>query len=160
MTRRIAPALFAAGVFAGALFASGAAQAQEVRYINPPALHDASKYYTHVITVPAGARTVYVAGQVGFDQSGKPIAADKPTQMARAFQNLRTALQAAGARPEHVVKVTLLFVDYTESDLGLLDKEMSATFPRGKLPTSTLIGVQRLARDGLLFEIEAIAAIP
>jgi len=146
--------------FAAALLLAAGAQAQELRHINPPGLHDAAKYYTHVISVPATARTVYVAGQVGFDPSGKVIAADKPTQMARAFQNLRTALDAGGAKPEHVLKVTVLFVDYTEADLGLLDREMRAIFPQGKLPTSTLIGVQRLARDGLLFEIEAIAAVP
>lgn len=142
------------------LLVVGAAQAQEVRHINPPALYDASKFYTHVITVPATARTVYIAGQVGVVQSGAIEANDMAGQIVQAFRNLRVAIEAGGARPEHVVKITALFVDYKREDLEVFTRELHALFPRDKLPTSTAIGVQKLARDGLLFEIEAIAAVP
>lgn len=33
-------------------------------------------------------------------------------------------------------------------------------FPPGKLPAITVVGVQKLARDGLLFQVEGIAVIP
>jgi len=143
-----------------AFLATAGAQAQEVRHINPPQLYDASKFYTHVITVPATARTVYIAGQVGVVQSGAIEAKDMAGQIAQAFKNLRVAIEAGGARPEHVVKVTALFVDYKREDLEVFTRELHALFPRDKLPTSTVIGAQKLARDGLLFEIEAIAAVP
>jgi len=151
----LAPALLVAALLAGT-----AASAQEVRYLNPPGLYDASKYYTHVITVPATARTVYIAGQVGVVQSGAIEAKDMAGQIAQAFKNLRVAIEAGGARPEHVVKITALFVDYKREDLDVFTRELHALFPKDKLPASTVIGVQKLARDGLLFEIEAVAAIP
>lgn len=145
---------------AAALLAASTVQAQEVRHINPPGLYDASKFYTHVITVPATARTVYIAGQVGVVPSGAIEAKDMAGQIVQAFRNLRIAIEAGGARPEHVVKITALFVDYKREDLDVFTRELHALFPRDKLPASTVIGAQKLARDGLLFEIEAIAAVP
>ncbi len=145
---------------AAVLAAAPAVQAQDVRHINPPGLYDASKFYTHVITVPATARTVYIAGQVGVVPSGAIEAKDMAGQIVQAFRNLRVAIEAGGARPEHVVKITALFVDYKREDLDVFTRELHALFPKDKLPTSTVIGVQKLARDGLLFEIEAIAAVP
>lgn len=157
MTRRAA--LLAALAFAGAATA-GIARAQEVRHINPPGLYDASRYYTHVITVPATARTVYIAGQVGVVPSGAIEATDMAGQIVQAFKNLRVAIEAGGARPEHVVKITALFVDYKREDLEVFTRELHALFPKDRLPASTVIGAQKLARDGLLFEIEAVAAVP
>jgi enamine deaminase RidA (YjgF/YER057c/UK114 family) len=149
-----------ATLLAALVLASAPATAQEVRHVNPPGLYDASKFYTHVITVPASARTIYIAGQVGVVQSGAIEAKDMAGQIAQAFRNLRVAIEAGGARPEHVVKITALFVDYKREDLEVFTRELHALFPKDKLPTSTAIGVQKLARDGLLFEIEAIAAVP
>lgn len=145
---------------AAILSAAPTAQAQDVRHINPPGLYDASKFYTHVITVPATARTVYIAGQVGVVPSGAIEANDMAGQIVQAFRNLRVAIEAGGARPEHVVKITALFVDYKREDLDVFTRELHALFPKDKLPASTVIGAQKLARDGLLFEIEAIAAVP
>ena len=151
-------ALLAALAFAAAT--AGIARAQEVRHINPPGLYDASRYYTHVITVPATARTVYIAGQVGVVPSGAIEATDMAGQIVQAFKNLRVAIEAGGARPEHVVKITALFVDYKREDLEVFTRELHALFPKDRLPASTVIGAQKLARDGLLFEIEAVAAVP
>jgi len=142
------------------LAATAADAAEELRHINPPALHDASAYYTHVVSAPATARTIYIAGQIGVDRSGAIVAPDMAAQIVQAFRNLRAAIEAGGAEPRHVVKITALFVDYRREDLQVFTEQLHALFPRDKLPASTVIGVQRLARDGLKFEIEAIAAVP
>jgi enamine deaminase RidA (YjgF/YER057c/UK114 family) len=139
---------------------AGPSAAEEPRYINPPALYDASKYYSHVIVTPAGGRVAYIAGQVGVDASGAIVAPDMSNQIAQAFKNLRAAIDAAGARPESVVKISAFFVDYHRDHLTPFTEQLHALFPAGKLPTSTVLGVQRLARDGLLFEIEAVAHLP
>ena len=81
-------------------------------------------------------------------------------QIAQAFKNLRIAIEAAGAKPENVLKITAFFVDYHRDHLTPFTEQLNALFPAGKLPTSTVLGVQRLARDGLLFEIEAVAHLP
>ena len=127
--------------------------------INPPGLYDPSSFYTHAMVVPPGARMAYIAGQYAGDETGSVISNDFATQVKKAFDNLRIALEAAGARPEHVVKITVLIVNYTEERLGPLQVESDALWGARK-PSSTLIPVPRLAFDDMLFEIDAVAAIP
>lgn len=132
-----------------------------IQHINPNGLHDPSHYgYTHAIVVPANTTLVYIAGQLGEDETGNPVSADFAAQLKQAFANLRTALAAAGATPEHVVKITVLSVDHNAEKQRLISIERNAMWQGDRKPASTLIPVPRLAVDGLLFEIDAVAAIP
>lgn len=105
------------------------------------------------------ARLVYVAGQGGETASGQ-LSPDFRDQVKQAFANLRTALTAAGAASRDVVKLTVLVVDHSEARLHIFGAELAACFGRGPKPACTLIPVPRLALDGMLFEIEAGAALP
>lgn len=69
------------------------------------------------------------------------------------------ALTAAGARPEHVVKLTTLVVNHNESKLQQLVAQVQAIWGN-EAPTQTLIPVPKLALDSMLFEVEAVAVIP
>lgn len=130
-----------------------------IQLINPAGLYDPSANgYTHVAVVPAGATLVYLAGQGGEDQDGN-LVDDFTTQLRQAFANLRIALTAASARPEQVVKLTTLIVNHDEIKLQQLGAEVQAIWGN-RPPTQTLIPVPRLALDGMLFEVEAVAAIP
>ena len=132
----------------------------EIQRINPPELGSPSGYgYTNVVVVPAGKTLVFLAGQGGRDHRGQM--GDFETQLKQAFANLRTALAAAGATPEQVVKITVLSVNHTAEKQQLISAERNAMWPDelGK-PASTLIPVPRLAGEDMLFEIDAIAAIP
>ncbi|MBW4442379.1 MAG: RidA family protein [Plectolyngbya sp. WJT66-NPBG17] len=134
--------------------------ASAIQHINPAGLHDPSHYgYTHVTTVPADTTLVYIAGQLGEDETGDPVAADFAAQLKQAFANLRTALAAVGATPEQVVKITILSVDHDADKQRLISAERNALWQGERKPASTLIPVPRLAVEGLLFEIDAIAAI-
>ena len=134
--------------------------AEAIQHINPTGLHDPSHYgYTHVTTVPANTTLVYIAGQLGEDATGKPVAADFATQLKQSFANLRTALAAVGATPEQVVKITILSVDHDAEKQRLISAERNTMWQGERKPASTLIPVPRLAVEGLLFEIDAIAAI-
>jgi enamine deaminase RidA (YjgF/YER057c/UK114 family) len=134
--------------------------ASAIQHINPAGLHDPSHYgYTHVTTVPADTTLVYIAGQLGEDETGDPVAADFAAQLKQAFANLRTALAAVGATPEQVVKITILSVDHDAAKQRLISAERNALWQGERKPASTLIPVPRLAVEGLLFEIDAIAAI-
>ena len=131
----------------------------EIRRINPSGMRE-SAFFTHAVVTPPGATTVYIAGQTATGFDGKPIAADLEGQMRIAFDNLRTALSAAGASPQHVVKIGVYIVDYEENHLEPVGRETDRLFAGGELPASTLVPVPRLALDGLLFEIEATAVVP
>ena len=129
------------------------------QFINPSGLNDPSALYTHVVTVPPGGTTVYISGQYGADEAGNLVSGGFAAQVKQTFANLRTALAAAGARPEDVVKITVLIVDYSPDHLPVLRAERNAMWGDRK-PASTLIGVQRLAFEGMQFELEAVAVIP
>ena len=132
---------------------------EAVKFINPAGLYDPSKNgYTHIAIAPPGTTTVYISGQGGEDENGK-LVGDFASQLKQAFANLRLALSASGALPEHVVKITVLVVEHNEDKLKQLGNEVQAMWGN-KPPASTLIPVPRLALDGMLFEIDAIAAIP
>lgn len=131
-----------------------------LQFINPQALSDSSQYYSHIVVAPGGGTTIYISGQTAYGNDRKVVGAgDKAAQMHKAFSNLRLALEAAGATPEDVVSINVYIVDHTEADLVPLAKEEAALFTRGKMPTSTLVPVPRLAVDDCLFEINAIAVV-
>jgi enamine deaminase RidA (YjgF/YER057c/UK114 family) len=127
-----------------------------LRFLNPDTIAKPPGY-THVVEVTGPGRTVYFAGQLGIDKSGN-MPSDFSGQVAQAFENLKAALASIGASFEHVVKVNNYIVDI-KSNIAqfrtVRDKYVNVSAP----PASTTIGVPALARDGALFEVEAIAVI-
>lgn len=133
---------------------------QKLQFINPPELSDSAQYYSHIAIAPGGGTTIYIAGQTAHGNDNRIIGlGDKPAQMRKAFSNLRIAIEASGAQAEDVVSINVYIVDYAEADLVALAEEEAALFKHGQMPTSTLVPVPRLALDGILFEISAIAVI-
>jgi enamine deaminase RidA (YjgF/YER057c/UK114 family) len=151
-------AAFVAGTQKGAI-----AQTQskkQVQLINPPYLYDATRNgYSHIAVTPPRTRTVYISGQFGSDLQGNLVSPDFEPQLVKAFENLRFALDAVGAKPSDVVKTTVLIVDHTQDKLIPLGREIQKLWPFTP-PANTLIPVPRLALDGMLFEIDAYAVIP
>lgn len=131
-----------------------------ISFINPPGLYDPQPNgYTHVVIAPTPARMVYVAGQGGENAAGE-LAPDFAAQVAQAIANLQTALAAADANLDHVVKISVLIVDHSMERLAILGQAISAAWGDRPAPACTLIPVPRLALDGMLFEIEATAIAP
>jgi enamine deaminase RidA (YjgF/YER057c/UK114 family) len=127
--------------------------------LNPDGLYDPRPNgYSHVAMVAAPARIVYVSGQGGEDAAGC-LPLDFPRQVARAMQNLRIALQAAGADVGDVAKLTVLVVDHSHDRLRTFGAALRAMWGDRPTPTCTLIPVPRLALDNMLFEIEATAVL-
>ena len=130
------------------------------RFLNPAELYDpAPNGYSHVAMADGAARLVWVAGQGGEHADGH-LPPDFGAQVAQAMCNLQTALAAAGAGPEHVLKLTLLVVDHSEARLATVSSAVRALWGALPAPACTLIPVPRLALDGMLFEIDATAAVP
>jgi enamine deaminase RidA (YjgF/YER057c/UK114 family) len=132
----------------------------EPRLVDPAGLHNpAAQGYSHLAILPPGARTVYISGQYGADITGRVVSGDYVGQLRQAFRNLRIAIEAAGAGPESVAKLTILIVDHSDDKLPPLGEELNALFGERR-PAITLIPVPRLAVGNMLFEIEAVAIVP
>jgi enamine deaminase RidA (YjgF/YER057c/UK114 family) len=130
----------------------------EKKFINPPTIHP-PRGYTHVVTAEGG-RMVFVAGQVSYTKDLQFVGAgDLRAQARQAFQNLGSALAAAGASFADVVKMNTYVVNYKPSDMALIAEARREFLPKENPPASTLVGVQGLAVEGLLIEIEAIAVV-
>ena len=56
--------------------------------------------------VVAEGATVYVSGQVGWDEQGRFVSDDFVPQVRRALENVVAVLAAGGAGPEHIVRLT------------------------------------------------------
>lgn len=135
---------------------SARAQTDGNTYINPPGLATPTGY-THVV-VAADRRTVYVAGQVALDSTGKLVGAgDFRAQAEQVFANLRRALASVGASFADVVKSTT-FITEAKQVPALRDIRTRYLDPK-HLPASTLLVVSALARPELLIEIEVIAVL-
>jgi agmatinase len=106
--------------------------------------------------IPEGARA-YISGQGGQNSTGA-LSPDFAVQVEQAYANLRTALDALGARPDQVAKLTVFVVDHDMSKLEVLTKNVKEMFGEA-LPAQTLIPVPKLAVDPMLFEVEAIVIL-
>ena len=115
--------------------------------------------YTHVVDVPAGARTLYLSGQIALDAKGNLVGAgDFAAQAEQVFANIDTALKASGASFRNVVKLNIYVTDMTQLKAlrAARDKYVDVQHP----PASTLVEVSKLGREGLLLEVEATAVVP
>lgn len=126
---------------------------------NPEGLYDPSaNAYSHVAEVQGGSRLLFIAGQGGEDRDGglSPLFAEQARQ---ALENVKTALASKGAGIENVFKLTLLIVDHSEARLREWVAEADRAWGGHMKPTCTLIPVPRLALEGMLVEVEAVAAV-
>jgi enamine deaminase RidA (YjgF/YER057c/UK114 family) len=130
-----------------------------VRFINPDSLSKPPGY-TQVVETTGPGRTVFVAGQLGLDLNGKIVGApgDFRAQAVQAMENLKAALAAVGGTLTDVVKITNYLVDINH--LALFREVRDQYFNKAAPPASTLVAITKLAREGALFEIEAIAVLP
>jgi enamine deaminase RidA (YjgF/YER057c/UK114 family) len=111
--------------------------------------------YSHVVVVE-GRRTVFVSGQLARDREGNVVGAgDMRAQMRQVGENIKAALEAAGASLADIVKSNTYVTDIEEF-FKHVDVRMEYF---GALPTSTTVEVRRLAHPDLLVEVEVIAVV-
>ena len=124
--------------------------------MNPPGSPTPRNYH-HVVSVEGG-RTIYLAGQIAFDENRNIVGGDDVVaQTHQALTNLKRNVEAAGASMTDIVKITTYVVNYDQQQLqGIIDV-IGEYFPAGHQPTNTLLGIDCLAVAGLLIEIEGIA---
>ena len=77
----------------------------------------------------------------------------------QAFRNLEIALAAGGASTADVVKINIYVKDYKPEDATPISEALRRYLPHEQLPTSTWLGVQALAKEGFLIEVDAVAIV-
>ena len=137
---------------------SSGAGAEGLTIVNPAGLGDpAPNGYSTAVVVPGGGRTAYISGQGGQDGTGA-LSPDFTAQVEQAYANLGTALDALGARPEQVARLTVYVVDHDVSKLGILTRSVREMFG-DRLPAQTLVPVPKLAIPPMLIEVDAVVAL-
>jgi 2-iminobutanoate/2-iminopropanoate deaminase len=111
--------------------------------------------YSHVVVVE-GKRTIFISGQLARDRHGNAVGkGDMRAQLRQVGENIKAALEAAGATLDDLVKTTTYVTDIEEY-FKHVDVRME--YFRA-LPTSTTVEVRRLAHADFLVEVEAIAVV-
>ncbi len=111
--------------------------------------------------VAAKGRMVFVAGMIGWDAEGVFHTDDLVGQVRQALSNIRAVLDEAGARPEHIVRMTWYVTDKREyiahlREIGAAFRELIGSYNAAM----TAVEVSALIEDRAKVEIEATAVIP
>lgn len=126
--------------------------------VNPSHLHDPTPNgYSTAVIAPASGRLAFISGQGGQDRAGA-LAPDFGEQVKQAYANLAAVIEALGACPDQVVKLTIFVVDHDMSKLGVLTENVTRMFGT-RLPAQTLVPVPKLAIDPMLFEVDAVVLL-
>lgn len=117
---------------------------------------DGKPMFPHAVAVE-GKRIICVSGQLAWDKDGNAVGkGDMRAQFRQVGENIKTALEAAGASLEDIVKTNTYVTDMDEffKCVDIRDEY----FGRG-WPTSTTVEVSRLAHPDMVIEIEAVAVV-
>ena len=110
-------------------------------------------------TVVARGSMVFVRGQVGqdLDTALNVGIGDAAAQAEQAMKNIEKLLEEAGAKLEHICKITIYLTDprFREAVYRTIGSHL-----KGVYPVSTGIVVAGLARPEWLVEVDVIAVIP
>lgn len=111
--------------------------------------------------IAARGKTIYVAGQIGWNADQAFESDDFVAQCAQAMANVVAVLAEAGAGPEHLVRLTWYVTDKREYLARLADVGAAYRVAFGRTyPTMTLVEVAALLEDRAKVEIEATAVLP
>jgi enamine deaminase RidA (YjgF/YER057c/UK114 family) len=110
--------------------------------------------YSQGVEVPANARWLYIAGQVGVNPDGT-VAGNGEKQVERAWQNVLAVLSAANMRPEDLVQVNVYITDPADVQIN---RDSWQKISRNGGPGITMVTVKRLSHPDWTVEIEAVAA--
>ena len=129
-----------------------------LRTVNPPGWKRPSGYSNGI--VGRGA-LVFVAGQIGWNGQEQFESDDFVAQVRQALRNTVDVLAAAGAKPEHIARMTWFVLDKKEylARVGEVGAAYRDTIGR-HFPAITLVEVRALVADRAKIEIESTAVIP
>ncbi|AFZ35353.1 Endoribonuclease L-PSP [Stanieria cyanosphaera PCC 7437] len=130
-------------------------------YLTPATLPNWSNYFSQVAVVEKnGIKMIYIAGQVGVDNQKNLVGNGKlRDQVEQTFRNLQTALESVEATIADIIKMNIYVVNYQPEDAEIIGEVLQQYFSMGQLPAMSLIGVQALAEEKFLVEVDAEAVV-
>ena len=113
--------------------------------------------FSQAIEVRAAQRVLYCAGQASMSADGRPLhAGDMRAQIGQALDNVEVVLKSAGLSLSDVVRLNY-YTTNVDDFFAAYEVVLRRLKDAGIQPSSTLLGVSRLAFPELLIEIEATA---
>ena len=131
---------------------------QRFRKFNTKAMYPEQSLDNDLSMVVRAGNHVFMRGQTGFTLDGDFVGVgDAAAQADNAMKCVKQLLEEAGARLEHICKITIYVIDprYREDVYRVIGEHL-----RGVYPVSTGLVVQALARPEMLMEIDVDAVIP
>jgi enamine deaminase RidA (YjgF/YER057c/UK114 family) len=129
-----------------------------VELINPEGLTPVPLY--HHVAVARGTRHISIAGQVAWNERGELVApGDLAGQVTQVYRNVATALAAAGAGFDDVVRFTWYAAGWKREMFDAFTAGVDAAVRELGItaPPAALIGVEILFEEGILVEAEVTA---
>jgi enamine deaminase RidA (YjgF/YER057c/UK114 family) len=129
-----------------------------VKIVNPKGFPPA-RGYSNGIAAPAG-RTLYVAGQIGWESDGSFASDDIAHQFGRALDNVLAVVAEEGGGARHIAQLTIYVTDvaaYRDArrEIGRLWRERFADY----YPAMALVEVRALVEPRARVEIQAVAVL-
>jgi enamine deaminase RidA (YjgF/YER057c/UK114 family) len=130
----------------------------DLRAINPPGWARPKGYSNAIV---GRGTIVMVAGQIGWNAAQQFESDDFVAQLRQALANTVAVLAAAGAKPEHVARMTWYVTDRQRylariAEVGAAWRDIMGR----SFPAMTLLEVSGLVEDRALIEIESTAIVP
>ena len=118
--------------------------------------NDRDRGFSAAVVVPLGPKSmIFVSGEVGRDADGAIVAGDFEAEVRQCFENIRSALNRAGAGFSDVVRITAYLTDLAL--YPVYSKVRSETFG-ADWPASATVGVANLLL-GAKLEVDAVAVV-
>ncbi len=110
--------------------------------------------------IAATGRQVFVSGQIGWDEQQKIVSDDFTAQVRQALANIVAVLGCAGAKPEHLVRLTWYVTSRDEYNaaapaIGAIYRELIGRH----YPAMSVVVVAALLEPRAKVEIEATAVV-
>ena len=111
--------------------------------------------------ISAQGRTIYTAGVIGWDEREMIVSHRLDLQFEQVLRNIVAILAEGGAKPEHVVRMTVYITDRPQY-LRLRDEiaPIWKSIMGSHYPAMALVEVKGLVNQSALVEIEATAVVP
>ena len=129
-----------------------------MQILQPPNWARPKGYSNGILTE---GRLIFLAGMIGWDEQNHFQSLDFVGQCRQALVNIVALLKEAGAKPEHIVRMTWYIIDKQEylgaaQQLGVMYREIIGKH----YPAMTAVQVQALMENQARVEIEVTAVLP
>ena len=111
--------------------------------------------------ISATGRTIYTAGVIGWDEKEMIVSHRLDLQFEQVLKNIVAILSQGGAKPEHIVRMTVYITDRAQylqprDELAPIWKSIMGSH----YPAMAIVEVKGLVNQSALVEIEATAVVP